>query len=783
MSQLGFTLSRTALKPGFTPANAYDALWLQPLDGLIAAVPFTLAGGTARFAALHGDTRIGSISFAAGGSVSGQPVVTLDWNAAGDAAVLALATAWNSIKNLAVTEFAGQRLELRNWVDLHVALATDGPLTVVAEAAKRGQILLSGTGPHTVVVGVESNVQDWTNHFRIATGGGDDDVTIRQTALEAVRGIYLGQWTTTDISTGGGDDIIRGWGSNDTVDGGLGQDVFVLRGVEAGYSFTTVGDVTTVRDINLADGNDGIDRVRDVEVIRFASGPDKLRGGPPANTAPDAVDGTAATAEDSSIAFSLASLVTDAQNNVVSYALGTIIGGTVTGFNASAGTGSFVPTANFNGPASIGFTATDAGGLSDSATLSITVTPVNDAPVAIDGTTTGAEDTIITGQLQATDIDSANLLFGFAPGTVQVGGPLVLNADGSFVFTAPADFNGTYTINFQVSDGSLTDTGTHVITVTPVNDAPVAAGGAFDVREGDLVGGNLGGFDVDGDALTFSLVGPAPAGVTVLANGQYSIDVAPDFNGTVDFTFQVTDGSLTSQATQSVTYLPANDAPVAANDSFTTAFNTTLVIAGPGVLANDSDIDSADLDALLESGATNGQLVLDDATGAFAYTPNAGFRGTDSFTYRASDGDLTSNLATVSITVEAGPPATLVLDASGRAFITGSGGSAPFLLVTTPEGPAPNFHPNTTLHQGILEAEPGSPWGGHGVWASAAPATWAARRTSMAATTPTWSMPPLARCACSTRPPASARSAPARRSATPAKASSWCAPRARTFRC
>jgi hypothetical protein len=45
-------------------------------------------------------------------------------------------------------------------------------------------------------------------------------VTIRQTALEAVRGLYLGQWTTTDIATGEGDDLIRGWGSNDRADGG-----------------------------------------------------------------------------------------------------------------------------------------------------------------------------------------------------------------------------------------------------------------------------------------------------------------------------------------------------------------------------------------------------------------------------------------------------------------------------------------------------------------------------------------------------------------------------------
>lgn len=182
--------------------------------------------------------------------------------------------AWNTIKNVSVTEFVGERLEIRNWVDVFVALNAAGPLTVVLEAAKRGEVLLTGDGGTTVEIGIASSANDWTNFFRVRTEDGDDVVRIRESAINAVSGRYLGQFTATDIATGGGDDRVFGWGSNETVDGGEGRDVFVLRGVQAGYRITTNGEWTTIVDINAADGNDGTDRIRKVEVISFASGPD-----------------------------------------------------------------------------------------------------------------------------------------------------------------------------------------------------------------------------------------------------------------------------------------------------------------------------------------------------------------------------------------------------------------------------------------------------------------------------------------------------------------------------
>jgi hypothetical protein len=105
-----------------------------------------------------------------------------------------------------------------------------------------------------------------------------------------------------------------------------------------------------------------------------------------------------------------------------------------------------------------------------------------------------------------------------------------------------------------------------------------------------------------------------------------------------------------SGAQGTVTILDDEATPVALNDSFTATQNTALTAAAPGVLANDTDADGGPLTAVLVSGPTNGTLTL-NPNGSFTYTPRADFLGTDSFTYRATDGANQSNVATATITV------------------------------------------------------------------------------------------------------------------------------------
>src|SRR5258708_39216638 len=123
-----------------------------------------------------------------------------------------------------------------------------------------------------------------------------------------------------------------------------------------------------------------------------------------------------------------------------------------------------------------------------------------------------------------------------------------------------------------------------------------------------------------------------------------------------------------------------NDPPVAVNDSYTTAEDTTLNVSAPGLLANDSDVDGDSLNALLVGQPTHGSLTL-NSNGSFSYTPATNYNGTDSFTYKANDGKADSNVATVTITVTAvNDPPVAANDSYSTAEDTALTVSAPGVL-------------------------------------------------------------------------------------------------------
>ena len=196
----------------------------------------------------------------------------------------------------------------------------------------------------------------------------------------------------------------------------------------------------------------------------------------------------------------------------------------------------FVPAANFNGNVTIGFTVTDnEGAVSPPFNAVVTVAPVNDGPVAQADSATLAEDSVATGNVLGndSDIDGPSLavssfVFGGtthpAGSTAIVGGvgTLTMNADGSWTFTPAPNFNGAVpAIQVTVSDGSLSSTSTLALTVTPVNDAPVASSTAITVAEesADTPLGLAAPTDVDGDALTITVTGLPTVGTITLADG------------------------------------------------------------------------------------------------------------------------------------------------------------------------------------------------------------------------------------------------------------------------
>ncbi|MEW5729400.1 MAG: Ig-like domain-containing protein [Pseudomonadota bacterium] len=155
-----------------------------------------------------------------------------------------------------------------------------------------------------------------------------------------------------------------------------------------------------------------------------------------------------------------------------------------------------------------------------------------------------------------------------------------------------------------------------------------------------------------GSGLTAALVAPPGGGELVLsADGGFTFTPAPDFSGGAVFTYRASDGTASSNVASAVlTLAPANDPPISANDDYHGTADQSLAVPAPGVLANDRDIDGDPLAASLVAPPANGTLSL-AADGSFTYQPNAGFGGTDRFTYTAADGQAASPPATVTVTV------------------------------------------------------------------------------------------------------------------------------------
>lgn len=171
--------------------------------------------------------------------------------------------------------------------------------------------------------------------------------------------------------------------------------------------------------------------------------------------------------------------------------------------------------------------------------------------------------------------------------------------------------------------------------------------------------------DTDPDADTLSAVvdqDVAHGSLVLLASGQFLYTPDSGFAGVDQFTYTVSDGTFTRTAAVTISVI-ANQTPVAVEDSYSFAEDSIFnVLASQGVLANDSDADGDALVATLVTQPTNGSLTL-DLTGAFTYTPDPNFSGTDTFTYTASDGVLASAETTVTLTgIPADDPPMVVGD-------------------------------------------------------------------------------------------------------------------------
>ncbi len=378
----------------------------------------------------------------------------------------------------------------------------------------------------------------------------------------------------------------------------------------------------------------------------------------PINDAPTANDQTVDTAEETALLITLTG--SDIDGDSITFAIASQpTNGTLSILNDDQIT--YTPNTDFVGQDSFTFTTFDGVLSSVAATITINVTNINDAPVAVDDEYSTDEDTplvvlAVNGVIDNdSDVDGDALEISAYDATSVNGGSVSMNIDGSFTYTPAANFNGLDSFDYSITDGNISASATVEITVNPINDVPVAEGQELTTPEDTALLITLFGEDVDEDELTFLTTAPTNG---VLSGTGSAITYTPNANyvGDDQFTYTVSDGVDTSEvATIYITVTPVNDAPVAVAEAYTVVNTASLSIAAAGVLANDTDVEGDSLTAVLNVNVVNGALVL-GADGSFTYTPTAGFVGTDTFTYHANDGEDDSNVVTVTITVTA-PPA------------------------------------------------------------------------------------------------------------------------------
>ncbi|HDM8125779.1 TPA: tandem-95 repeat protein, partial [Vibrio harveyi] len=373
---------------------------------------------------------------------------------------------------------------------------------------------------------------------------------------------------------------------------------------------------------------------------------------------PVAEDDSVLTDEDASVSIDVLANDQDADSDSLSIESATVPAeqGTVEIIDGKL---IFTPAEDFNGEATVTYVVTD-GALTDEATVTVTVNPINDAPAAVNDTVSTDEDTAVTIDVLANDSDPENDTLTITAASVPTEQGTVAIVDGKLVFTPAENFNGDATISYTISDGQLTDDATVAVTVNPVNDAPVAVDDTVTTDEDTAVTIDVLANDSDpeNDTLTITAASvPAEQGTVTIVDGKLVFTPAENFNGDATISYAISDGQLTDDATVAVTVNPVNDAPVAVNDTVSTDEDTAVTI---DVLANDSDPENDTLTITAASvPAEQGTVTIVD--GKLVFTPAENFNGDATISYTISDGQLTDD-ATVAVTVNPVNDAPVAVD-------------------------------------------------------------------------------------------------------------------------
>ncbi|PIF74011.1 VCBS repeat-containing protein [Variovorax sp. 54] len=403
----------------------------------------------------------------------------------------------------------------------------------------------------------------------------------------------------------------------------------------------------------------------------------------PVNDVPTVPDYNETTDEDTPVSGQVVG--TDVDGDTLTYVKGSDPAhGTVT-VNPD-GTYTYVPGANFNGTDSFTVTVSDGHGGTTTSTVNVTINPVNDAPVFVDGGGTPVNTAdgyvfgynenrpagTVLGTVRATDVDSATVTYSILSGNDNgyfaidpVTGAISLTAAGAAAFVNDYEAGANaHSLVVGASDGTVTTNIPVTLNEQNINDAPTVPNYNKTTDEDTPVSGQVIGSDVDGDALTYAKgSNPAHGTVTVNADGTYTYTPGANFNGTDSFTVTVSDGhGGTTTSTVNVTINPVNDAPVFVDSGGTPVNTADGYVFGydenrpAGTVLGTvraTDVDSANVTYSILSGNDNGYFAIDPVTGAISLTPAGAAAFVNDYeaganahalVVGASDGTVTTNI-------------------------------------------------------------------------------------------------------------------------------------------
>ncbi len=369
------------------------------------------------------------------------------------------------------------------------------------------------------------------------------------------------------------------------------------------------------------------------------------------NAAPIAVDDAASTTEDNQVIIRVLDNDSDPDSDPLSVSIAQMPANGIARGTA-AGVIRYTPNAGFGGTDSFIYTVTDPDGLTASATVTVTISNINGAPVAVDDAVSINENVAVVVDVLANDSDPDNDSLTLQIAAPASNGTLAL-ANGGILYTPANDYAGVDQFSYTVTDPSgASDTAIVEVTVSNVNAGPIATDDSVATEENDPISINVlaNDSDPDGDALTLTVL-TQPAGGTAAVNAQGTrIVYSPvsGFSGADSFTYQVADpDGATATATVSVNVSSVNASPVAVND---TAQAAQGVPENIDVLANDSDPDNDPLTVAIVTGPAGGTATVLPSN-SIRYTALTTFAGADSIVYSVDDGSGGTDTATVAITV------------------------------------------------------------------------------------------------------------------------------------